>query len=331
MQNENKEATLRQIYLHILHYFNKDEVNADEEDSIMNKIKDLCYKFSQRWKHCYRKKERFLINNKLWLEGKLEFSELQSIIVTYEEAEPKPSTSRRRGHRKSNFIRSSDKTKKRRIKSLLEANTSDELICATQLSLYKEGHRDAAALLKEITSTSPKRATHVKVAFHSAPSESRRLSKEEALATYLDGKMNKRSYLAVQNRLKSAGCKVFPPYSSIIEAKKECYPDSIQITEISADIDLMDLLTHTINRICQVQKEVLLQTKNFLNDVQCILKWGCDGSSGYSPYKQSFSEGKEELDNAIFVISLVPLQLYNITIANAKQILWQNPTPSSAR
>ncbi|KAK9753790.1 Transposase IS4 [Popillia japonica] len=69
-------------------------------------------------------------------------------------------------------LSSSDKTKRRccKLQSLLKATDNEELVAATQLSLYKQGHRDAAALLKEITTTSPKRATHVKKAFHSPPS-----------------------------------------------------------------------------------------------------------------------------------------------------------------
>lgn len=158
------------------------------------------------------------------------------------------------------------------------------------------------------------------------------MSKEEAFATYLDGKMSKHTYTAVRSRLKSVGSKVFPSYHALLEAKKECYPELITVTETSAEVDLMALLQHTINRLCKVQMNVLLQTKNDLDNVNLILKWGCDGSSGFSSYKQRFAQETEKQDDSpIFVISLVPLQLYNVTTKNHKQILWQNPTTSSTR
>ena len=56
-----------------------------------------------------------------------------------------------------------------------------------------------------------------------------------------------------------------------------------------------------------------------------IYKWGCDGSSGHSTYKQKFSEEENmyQQDNNLFVISMVPLRL-----SNGTDIVWQNPQPS---
>ncbi|KAK9745729.1 hypothetical protein QE152_g6705 [Popillia japonica] len=239
------------------------------------------------------------------------------------------------------FSNSSDKTKRRKLQSLLKATDNEELVAATQLSLYKKGYHDAAALLNEITTTSPKRPTRVNKAFHSPlsrsrklsqeeVSRSRKLSQEEALATYLDGKMSKHSYTAIQVRLKSIGCKVLPSYDALIEAKKKCYPDLIDITEGSAEINLQTLINHTVQRICEVQQEVLLQMKNELSNVRCLFKWGCDGSSGYSSYKQRFSQAIDKREDTAIFIFMVPIQLYSVTNTK-KHILWENPTPSSTR
>lgn len=319
------------MYLYVVQNLNLEETSKDVETRIMQKVRDFGYKLSQRWTQCSRNKTTFFNNNKLWLNTVIDFSDVQPTEITQSDSEVTPSTSRSRDRPQIDFSKSSEKTKRRKLQSLLKTTDSGELVAATQISLYREGHRDAAALLKEITITSPKRATRVKKAFHSPPSMSRKLSQEEALATYLDGKMSKRSYTSIQMRLKSIGCKVLPSYHALIEAKKKCYPDVIEITEVSAEISLQALINHTVQRICEVQEEVLVQMKNELSNVHCLFKWGCDGSSGYSSYKQRFSQAidKQE-DNAIFVISMVPIQLYSVA-EKKKHILRQNPAPSSTR
>lgn len=57
-----------------------------------------------------------------------------------------------------------------------------------------------------------------------------------------------------------------------------------------------------------------------------IHKWGCDGSSGQSQYKQPFSEAYIS-DESLFMISLVPLQIQR----EDNCILWKNPHPSSPK
>jgi len=60
-----------------------------------------------------------------------------------------------------------------------------------------------------------------------------------------------------------------------------------------------------------------------------ITKWGFDGSTGHSEYKQKCIEAFS--DSQILLTSLVPIQLFvNISHSN-KQIIWQNPRPSSTR
>ncbi|KAJ8879945.1 hypothetical protein PR048_020566 [Dryococelus australis] len=55
-------------------------------------------------------------------------------------------------------------------------------------------------------------------------------------------------------------------------------------------------------------------------------KWGCDGSSRHSGYKQKFSETHvSSTDSDVLIISVVPL------IAERKEIIWRNPITSSTR
>ena len=62
-----------------------------------------------------------------------------------------------------------------------------------------------------------------------------------------------------------------------------------------------------------------------------ILKWGCDGSSGHSEYKQKFSDPANS-DASVFLSSIVPLRLASFdSSTNDEVIVWKNPKPSSPR
>lgn len=70
--------------------------------------------------------------------------------------------------------------------------------------------------------------------------------------------------------------------------------------------------------------------KYFPNSLTCltlICKWGFDGSSNHSRYKQKWTTS-EISDESIFVTSLIPLKLINDV---TKEIIWKNPRPSSTR
>lgn len=80
------------------------------------------------------------------------------------------------------------------------------------------------------------------------------------------------------------------------------------------------LLNHTSKRLLQ---SLPLPLQN-ISTLHC--KWGFDGTSGFTKYKQLIAGTSE--DDSIFVTSLVPLRLVdNIT----NQIVWQNPASSSTR
>lgn len=59
-------------------------------------------------------------------------------------------------------------------------------------------------------------------------------------------------------------------------------------------------------------------------DQLCLYsKWGFDGSSGHSSYKQAF-HGSDASDSAVFITCVVPIRLVCGT-----KIIWQNPSPAS--
>lgn len=104
------------------------------------------------------------------------------------------------------------------------------------------------------------------------------------------------------------------------------------MSEDIAEVPLQNLLDHTILRLCDSLKEVLNSLKpDGCKNLNLICKWGCDGSSGMSQYKQQFSDSSVS-DANIFLTSMVPIQLINGDPNSKKKlVIWQNPRPSSTR
>lgn len=141
--------------------------------------------------------------------------------------------------------------------------------------------------------------------------------------------MTRHTYRIIRKRESQNGVHVYPPYSKVVKAKARCYPPGIKITETRAEVPLQSLLDHLSSRILDVQSDVIVTLpENQVNNLQLIIKYGFDGSSGQSQYKQKFND-KDVSDASILLSSLVPLRLIS---GNDKNLLiWRNPKPSSPR
>lgn len=156
------------------------------------------------------------------------------------------------------------------------------------------------------------------------------LTADEAIAVIEDTKLSKEQYRVIQRIAKEAGANIFPSYDNLAEYKKKCYPDDseIQITDTDAKVNLQKLLDNTVERILTTSESM-----NVIKDIaSCtsftlITKWGCDGSSGHSTYKQAFSDSQLS-DSSVFMVSMVPLEL---KMKDTEKIIWKNPHPASAR
>ncbi|KAK9753803.1 hypothetical protein QE152_g1788 [Popillia japonica] len=121
------------------------------------------------------------------------------------------------------------------------------------------------------------------------------LSREDALAILADAKLSRHQYEVIRKKApekfpKKAPEK-FPSYKVLQVGKQECYPksDCIKVTSTSAEVSLQALLNHTMNRFISVQQRVVNELNNAELDKLCLYtKWGFDGSSGHSAYKQAF-------------------------------------------
>lgn len=181
----------------------------------------------------------------------------------------------------------------------------------------------------DVTSTSPTRASKYITAFTSKVE--RTLSDDAALSVLVEHQFSKRTYHGIRKVAKENNCKLYPSYNNVLKAKKRCYPPrtSITITESCAEVKLQALLDHTAERILFLQREVIdTFTMENVRNMHLICKWGCDGSSEQSIYKQKFTEDGKSDEN-VFSTSFVPLQL--VCESNTEIVVWKNPRPSSPR
>lgn len=111
------------------------------------KLASISSKIATKWVSSGKSKERFLNNNKLWLDGeKIEFC-LRS-------TQPQPSTAyadlSRPGRPKKVFEDSSFKTKKRKVADLVQSRSVLELMTAAEVAARSTGHKNVAKVIKDI-------------------------------------------------------------------------------------------------------------------------------------------------------------------------------------
>lgn len=290
-------------------------ISDDSTKELKNHISRTSSKFAEKWKSSGGNLERFLTNHSAYLAEDFKCK----VIVHH----PKPSTSTP-GRPTKTFDDLSDKSKKRRLDDLLQERDTNQLMTAAEISARLGGHRNLACVIRE-ASNSPEKCQDMKKTISARVDSQRCLSKEEALAYYVDARATTHSYKQTRKWSMKVGHKVFPSFNSVRQAKLDCYPSEEQIflTETRAEIKLQAVLNKTVERLISAQLEVFKSLPPG-SAFSLISKWGCDGSSGHSTYKQKFANS-EDTDEFLFVFSFVPLQLRD----NSGNIVWQNPRPSS--
>lgn len=108
--------------------------------------------YYQRWEKCRRNKTIFNSKYIGWLrqEIQLPFTDIASTALPSSSSN---SASVFRGRPQISFQKSSDRSKRRKVKSLRDNVGSAELSYATVMNLRAGGDKDAAKLLKEVTTT----------------------------------------------------------------------------------------------------------------------------------------------------------------------------------
>lgn len=330
LQNENfyklsSSKCVERLTSYILDNHSVYKQSKDSALQIKCVLKVFVSKLLKRWKESNWKMERLTKYNSAWLKNDLVLPAPVSNASNSQSSKGRPSKS---------FEEGSVRTKRRRVQPIV-AKTTPELLCAAaQASLTKSGKRTAAQMVNLALTTSPRRYKRIKK-IHDAPKTSgiTPYSPEEALAFIIDSDMGKEDYIHMQRGAKSRGANIYPAYNVIAQTKKQCYPNNIKISETEVQIPVQDILDHTIHRLADVQKDVLHIHHDHEENlpIEVVYKWGLDGSGGHSIYKQCFANNSLYGDTNIILCTIVPLQMSENTKTNGKQIIWQNPSPSSSR
>lgn len=174
------------------------------------------------------------------------------------------------------FKELSDQAKRRKTKDLREQIPCEELTYAAQMSQRAAGHGDAAKVMKDMTLT-PTRAKKYRTRYSSTENQVKKHTPSQALAIFVEADLTRKQYEVIH----SANKNIYPCYSLIKKAKKDCYPreESMRVTETCAEINLQDLLDHTSARLCMYLDEVLDSlNEEEISSLELLSKWDCDGS-----------------------------------------------------
>lgn len=219
------------------------------------------------------------------------------------------------------FEESSAVIKRRKTQEIRQQKTAAELSFATSMKLREEGNVSASQLLEEATTTTPTRAKRILTSWRKSsnvPMSS--YSLEEALSLIISKNMTVELYKDLRRGAKEHGFDLYPPYHKILELKKELYPRDIFVSETKCEVPLQSLLHKTCESL---MKCVTISEKSTF----CLIcKWGFDGSSGYTSYRQLREGQSTNAEESLFTTSLVPLRLID---ESTNAILWKNPRPSS--
>lgn len=262
----------------------------------------------KKWELHNRHRDRFLTIEREWLEGSCQFT--QHVVS-------------KTGRPNLNFFESSESSKRRKTSTIRIEQNADELIYAAQMNLRAEGRTTEAQVIKKISEST----TYAKDCLDlSHVAKVKKLSPQEALSLIIEAQLSRKQYDTIRNYANN----IFPSYKLVQAEKKRCYPQNIDINESQAIVPLQSLLDHTATRLIQSQENVIQpHSTSTFEKLVLYSKWGFDGSSSHTQYKQKFISETAD-DKYMFLSSLVPLRL-SYKNDNNSVILWQNPKPSSPR
>ena len=216
------------------------------------------------------------------------------------------------------------RAKQQATAALRRSATTPELVFSAAAAVHQEGRRRAARLLEE--AGSPRRGSLLVSRAAETPEPHGSYTAAEALALMVDLDLTKAQYTSLRLSAEKRGCKLYPAYNRVVKAKTECLPpaSAFEVLPDQAQVELQPLLDHTATRLLRLQKPVLDSLPQ-REPIQLALhcKWGIDGSTGHSQYKQA---GVHQ-DDQMLVTTFVPLQLETEEGA----VIWRNHTPSSTR
>ena len=121
----------------------------------------------------------------------------------------------------------------------------------------------------ELASQYPKEQLYMASKIEPAKSNSNSyIATTTALALMIDSELTRYQYESIKYVLQGEGYDILPPYAKVLEEKKKCYPDNVEITESEASVSLQSLLDHTTTRLIQSLLQAMLNTTNVYQTIK---------------------------------------------------------------
>ncbi|XP_044572126.1 uncharacterized protein LOC123257374 [Drosophila ananassae] len=310
--NRKISSVLDSIYVKISHY----HVEDDKKLEINKKTSNFESFIKKRLPKCNYMVERFKSKHTEWMSS--------SISVTINE---NCNTQQKPGRRTLSYGNAGPRLKRKLASELAnekEHNTT-LLMHAAAVSAKKDCNTNVASALKEMITTPAQYPTELRK--QDQIQKPTPLTPNEALAYILENSLTKQQYVNTRILNINHHSDIYPSYNQVIEAKMQCRPKGIEVTETTAQVSLQNLLNHSAERIIQMQKDVFKQSLDS-SVVKLICSYGFDGSTGQSAYKQKFEVKTHDVqvsDQSLFVTSVIPIKM----IDSFQRNIWVNRTPQS--
>jgi hypothetical protein len=204
--------------------------------------------------------------------------------------------------------------------SALRGQHSPRLIhFASQQNLRIEGKKDAAFVVKRVSSETGRTAKFAKAAIlaRDDPTSKPFLKKtpEEALFFLLTNNLTKEQYTNIKQACRESGADIWPSYSYVQGAKSGLEPEQISVEENEAVVPLQDVLNHTVKRIIHSNPAILQKMEGIAeNNDNCLettlyYKIGFDSSGAHSFSQQTNLEGEHREIKSLMASQMAPIKL----------------------
>lgn len=310
LKTDNVESTV----FYILSKMKLDVNNIESADveRLKASLRALKSRRSEKYNAASGIMDRFETKNAEWLN-----SDFPVLLTLKTEQEHRLSS--HAGRPSLQFHKKSDRSKRRELAiiSAEQKHDPERLIMASRYAANRNKNKDLYTVLSKV-SQNLEQPRKIRKLLEAPKIPIKQKSAEEALTFLLDNSLTKSVYTNIRLESKKCGADIWPSYNCIREVKSQCRPpkEKISISEKKAEVTLQALLNHTSSRIVESQRKVIIQHMQNSGTLEMELllmcSWGMDGSTGHSPYKQSFKsvEDNESLsDRSLFVTSLIPLRL----------------------
>lgn len=239
------------------------------------------------------------------------------------------SGSRKRGRPSKEFADLSRTGKIRRVQQLDELNNNDtEALTGALIRSLKPIRPNLAKLIKVLEEKSEEDVKNILEGLSKPALET--YTAEECIDFKLHNKLSQNTLVSIMQEFKARHINVFPTKQQYLDARKECYPKEMIVSELKVEIPINSLIDHTILRTYEALSIVIdaiisqSPTKKII-ETSYTFSYGWDASSDHSRYN---IKCPVNVNDSTIISSTLSYLHWETTDG---KIIFQNPAPGSIR